>query len=311
MIYACLPCLPAGRRQAGNTIYLTSSCLKAYTTRVMYEQFYGLKERPFNVTSDPNFLFFSQTHREAFSHLLYGIKERKGFIAITGEIGAGKTTLCRALLNQLSDNVKTAFILNPSLSGTQLLEAILEDFGIKPAKKNKIVLFRQLNEFLIERLSCGDNVILIIDEAQNIKEPLLEEIRMLSNLETEKEKLFQIILVGQPQLNEKLNSPALTQLRQRIAVRFHITPLAKDEVGQYIYHRLKVAGSGGDIEFTENAVERLFVYSNGIPRIINIICDRALLLGYARETNTIAEDFITESINDVEGSSASKISAVF
>jgi len=267
----------------------------------MYTNFYGLHEKPFNVTSDPNFLFFSQTHKDAFSHLSYGIKERKGFIAITGEIGAGKTTLCRALLNQLEENTKTAFILNPSLSGIQLLEAILEDFGLKPEKKNKIVLFRQLNKFLLNELKVGHNVILIIDEAQNIKNSLLEEIRMLSNLETEKEKLFQIILVGQPQLNDKLNSPALVQLRQRIAVRCHITPLAKDEIGPYIHHRLKVAGSAGDIEFNRGATEKLFIYSNGIPRLLNLLCDRAMLMGYVRNLRTFTEEIIEESIAEIEG----------
>ncbi len=268
----------------------------------MYIQFYGLKEKPFNVTSDPSFLFFSRTHKEALSHLTYGIKERKGFIAITGEIGAGKTTLCRALLNQLNpENTKTAFMFNPSLSGLQLLEAILEDFGLTPERRNKIALFKQLNKFLLSELGIGRNVVLIIDEAQNIRNSLLEEIRMLSNLETEKEKLFQIILVGQPQLNNKLNSPELYQLRQRIAVRFHINPLEKDEIEKYIYHRLKVAGSRGDIIFTQQSLERIYAYSNGVPRLINLACDRALLTGFVMETKTLDEDIIKKSISEIEG----------
>ncbi|MCK4464039.1 MAG: AAA family ATPase [Candidatus Omnitrophica bacterium] len=267
----------------------------------MYTQFYGLKEKPFNVTSDPSFLFFSRTHREAFSHLLYGIKERKGFIAITGEIGAGKTTLCRAILNQLdSSDTKTAFIFNPSLSGIQLLEAILEDFGLTPERRNKIALFKQLNKFLLSELSLGRNIVLIIDEAQNIRNPLLEEIRMLSNLETEKEKLFQIILVGQPQLNEKLNSAALCQLRQRIVVRFHVSPLGTDEIEKYIYHRLKVAGSNGDIKFTQESIRRIFAYSNGIPRLINLVCDRSLLKGYAMGTKTLDDEIVKIGISEIE-----------
>jgi len=270
----------------------------------MYREFYGLKEKPFNVTSDPNFLFFSRTHKDAFSHLLYGIKERKGFIAITGEIGAGKTTLCRALLNQLdTDSTKTAFIFNPTLSGTQLLLAILGDFGVPPKIKNKITLFNQLNQFLLEELSLAHNVVLIIDEAQNIKKPLLEEIRMLSNLETEKEKLFQIILVGQPQLNDKLNAPELRQLRQRIAVRYHISPLDKDEVGTYIHHRLKVAGSSDDIKFTDESLDKIYAYSRGVPRLINLVCDRSLLEGFSRSTKILDGNTIQASVDDLEGRS--------
>src|SRR3989338_3896116 len=171
---------------------------------IMYREFFGLKEKPFNVTSDPNFLFLSRVHKEAFSHLLYGIKERKGFLEITGEIGAGKTTLCRALLNQLDKNTKTAFILNSTLPESQLLKAILVDFGVTTDKRsNKLALLKQLNDFLLNELTLGNNVVLIIDEAQNLRPKVLEEIRMLSNLETEKEKLFQIVLVGQPELKNK------------------------------------------------------------------------------------------------------------
>jgi len=269
----------------------------------MYREFYGLKEKPFNVTSDPNFLFFSRTHKEAFSHLLYGIKERKGFIAITGEIGAGKTTLSRALLNQLDlETTKTACIFNPSLSGTQLLLAILEDFGVTPKGRNKISLFNQLNQFLLNELLLSHNVVLVIDEAQNMKKPILEEIRMLSNLETDKEKLFQIILIGQPELNDKLNSPELCQLRQRIAVRFHLTALGKDEVGTYIYHRLKVAGlKPDDIKFTEDSIKKIYTYSEGVPRLINLVCDRVLLEGFIRGTKVFDIELITRSIQDIEG----------
>lgn len=260
-----------------------------------------MKEKPFNVTSDPNFLFLSRVHKEAFSHLLYGIKERKGFLQITGEIGAGKTTLCRALLNQLERNIKSAFIFNSTLPELQLLQAIVEDYGLTVESRNKVSLLRQLNNFLIEELSRGNNVILIIDEAQNLKPSMLEEIRMLSNLETEKEKLFQIILVGQPELQNRLNSPSLKQLKQRIAVRFHISALEKDEVEKYIYHRLSVAGSNGQIRFPADALDSIYSFSGGIPRLINMVCDKSLLAAYVMETMDITLPIVEKSIHELGG----------
>lgn len=232
---------------------------------------------------------------------MYGIKERKGFLEITGEIGAGKTTLCKALLCRLDSNTKTSFILNPNLSEIQLLEAILEDFGLRPTRRTKISFLRQLNNFLMDELKGNCNVVLILDEAQNLKLPTLEAVRLLSNLETDKQKLFQIILVGQPELKRKLNSPSLVQLRQRISVRFHINPLEKDEIDKYINHRLGVAGSSGDIHFTETALDKIFIYSGGIPRIINIVCDKALLTGLVLETKEISADIIEKSIHEIEG----------
>ena len=269
--------------------------------RNMYRQFFGLKEKPFNVTSDPNFLFLSRVHKEAFSHLLYGIRERKGFLEITGEVGAGKTTLCRALLSQLDKNTKSAFIFNSTLPELQLLQCILDDFGIITERKNKVSMLRLLNNFLIGELAKGNNVVLIIDEAQNLKSSILEEIRMLSNLETDKEKLFQIILVGQPELKNKLASPNLKQLKQRIAVRFHITALEKNEVGEYINHRLSVAGSSGNIKFHQDALDCVYGYSGGIPRIINMVCDKALLAAYVMETREIALSLVERSINELQG----------
>lgn len=267
----------------------------------MYKQFFGLKEKPFNVTSDPNFLFLSRVHKEAFSHLLYGIKERKGFLEITGEVGAGKTTLCRALLNQLDKNTKTAFIFNSTLPELQLLQCILDDFGLSTERKNKVSLLRQLNNFLIAELSKGNNVVLIIDEAQNLKLSMLEEIRMLSNLETDKEKLFQIILVGQPELKNKIDSPHLKQLKQRIAVKFHITPLEKDEVASYVNHRLSVAGATGQIHFRQDALDLIYGYSGGIPRLINMVCDKALLAAYVMETRDITSAIVEKGIKELEG----------
>lgn len=267
----------------------------------MYREFFGLKEKPFNITSDPNFLFLSRVHKEAFAHLLYGIKERKGFLEITGEVGAGKTTLCRALLSQLDRNTKSAFIFNSTLPELQLLQAILEDYGIVVEGRSKVSLLRQLNRFLIEELARGNNVVLIIDEAQNLKNSILEEIRMLSNLETDKEKLFQIILVGQPELRNKLCSPNLKQLRQRISVRFHITALERDEIEQYIYHRLTVAGSNGQIVFTPDSIDYIYRFSGGIPRIINTVCDKALLAAYVGETKTITLSLAEKGVREIEG----------
>lgn len=272
----------------------------------MYLEFYGLREKPFNVTPDPSFLFLSKKHKEAFNYLLYGINERKGFLEITGEVGSGKTTLSRALLNHFEHNsiaIKTAYILNPTLSGLQLLRSIIEEFGLRPIKNDKASLLGQLNRFLLEQLSLGFNVVLIIDEAQNLKKNHLEEIRMLSNLETEKEKLFQIILMGQPELREKLNSPYLSQLRQRISVRFHLEPLALTEIKDYIEHRLFIAGANNSIIFHQEAVDEIHDYSKGIPRMINNICDKALLLGYILETKNISLDIVKRSIIELEGRS--------
>ncbi|MFH1305273.1 MAG: AAA family ATPase [Candidatus Omnitrophota bacterium] len=267
----------------------------------MYLDFYGLKENPFNVTSDPSFLYLSNTHREALDHLLYGINQKKGFVEITGEIGAGKTTLCRALLTRLDYSVKTSFIFNSSLPETQLLEAVLHDFGIIPERRRKVLFIRLLNDFLLDQLSQNNNVVLIIDEAQNLRSSTLETIRMLSNLETEKEKLLQIILVGQPQLREKLNSPQLLQLRQRIGVRFHIRALNKNEILEYIRHRLNVAKPREQIVFENDAIDSIYDYSAGIPRVINIICDKSLLLGFATGTRIIGQEIVKKSIEETEG----------
>lgn len=254
----------------------------------MYCQFYNLKERPFNVTSDPEFFFFSRKHKEALAHLLYGVTQRKGIVVITGEIGTGKTTLCRFFLNQLEKNVKTAFILNPYLSEIQLLEAIIKDFGITVKDKSEFSFVWDLNKFLLSESEAGNNVVLIIDEAQNLEPQQLEQVRLLSNLETDKNKLLQIVLVGQPELNRRLNLYDLRQLQQRIMVRFHVTPLDKDEIKKYIAHRLEVAGGSIDkINFTQEAIDEIYNFSGGIPRLINIICDRALLAGFVAEVNKI------------------------
>ncbi|MBU1062521.1 MAG: XrtA-associated ATPase [Candidatus Omnitrophica bacterium] len=267
----------------------------------MYLPFYNLTEKPFTVTSDPSFLYLSKKHQEAISNMQYGIEERMGFLEVTGEIGTGKTTICKALLNSLDEHTKTAFIMNSNLSEIQLLQAIVQDFGIQLKNKNKITMLNELNRFLLEQLKHNNNVLLIVDEAQNLKPTLLEQIRLLSNMETEKEKLLQIILVGQPELKQKLASRELAQLRQRITIRYHITPLDRHETGGYISHRLNVAGSYGNNFFNEDAMDEIYRFSRGVPRLINIICDKALLAGYVGETKTIDGDIIKKSCREIEG----------
>jgi len=234
--------------------------------------------------------------------LVYGIQHRTGIIVITGEIGTGKTTLCRTLLTRLDQSVKTALILNPYFSDTQLLQLIVKDLGLEPKLKNKLSLVETLNDFLLEQTALGNNVVLIIDEAQNLKARQLEQIRLLSNLETEKAKLLQIVLVGQPELLEKLKLSALRQLTQRISVRYHILPLASNEVTEYIRHRLNIASKDHahpKAAFTPEAVELIFQASQGTPRLINIICDRALLAAFVKESNTIDKEIIEKCTREV------------
>jgi general secretion pathway protein A len=266
----------------------------------MYKEFYGLREYPFNMTPDPQFLFLSRNHREALDVLLYGIRERKGFVAITGEVGAGKTTLCRALLDALDPDTRTALILNPCLSDTQILRAICEEFRLQPARSTKKDLYDTINAFLLRQLAANHNVALIIDEAQKLRPGVLEQIRLLSNLETAKEKLLQIVLVGQPELAQLLARDDLRQLRQRIGLRHHISPLDRQELGQYIQHRLHVAGAGDRIQWTEEALACIYSSSQGIPRLINVICDKALLAGYVAETFVIDEAIVKRAIEETE-----------
>ncbi len=268
----------------------------------MYLEYLGLREKPFSITADPSFLYLSKKHREALSHMVYGVRERKGFIEITGEVGAGKTTLCKALLRHLDPETRTALILQPNLSELQLLHAIVQDFGMNPMQRtNHLGLFNQLNEFLLEQAGAGRNVVLIIDEAQNLSLRVLEQVRMLSNMETDKEKLIQIILVGQPELRDKLALPALEQLRQRIGVRYHLTPLDADEVRTYIDHRLRVAGSDGTLEWTQEGAEEVYQCSRGVPRLINLICDRTLLACYVFQSRRIDREIVRHSFQELSG----------
>jgi general secretion pathway protein A len=267
----------------------------------MYKKFYSLQENPFNITSDPAFFYPSSRHEEAFNHLVYGINSRKGIIVVSGEIGTGKTTLCRMLLNRLGDKVKTALILNPDFSDLQLLQMIVHDLGIETKETNKLNLVGAIALFLVEQSSQGNNVVVILDECQNLNVRQLEQIRLLSNLETEKEKLLQIILVGQPELNIKLQDHKLRQLAQRVSVHYHILPLDPKEIGQYISHRLNVAQANPALKFTPQAIEAIYKYSKGTPRVINIVCDRALLAGFVKETMTIDEAIIQECIKELKG----------
>lgn len=274
----------------------------------MYCKFYGLKEKPFNVTSDPAFFYLSSQHKEALAHLYYGISQRKGILVLTGEIGTGKTTLCRFFLGQLGKEVKTAFILNTYFSEIELLEAIIKDFGIKAKDKTRLSFINELNKFLLKESESGNNVVLIVDEAQNLTPKQLEQVRLLSNLETEKHKLLQIVLAGQPELGRKLNLYHLRQLKQRIMVSYHITPLSQEEVNNYIGHRLAIAGSIGRVNFLEEAIKKVWDFSKGTPRLVNILCDRALLAGFVSETNIIDANIIDKCLGELDSHSYSVIS---
>jgi len=269
---------------------------------VMYEQYFGLKEKPFSLTPDPRFLFLSADHKGALDHLLYGIQRREGFLAITGDIGTGKTTICRTLLERLDPGVQTALILNPLLNEREILSAILEDFGITyPGQPPRKTLIDLLNLFLLDQAKSGSGAILIIDEAQTLAPNVLEQIRILSNLETDQEKLLQIILVGQRELRDKLESKALRQLNQRISVRYHLAPLSPEETIRYIEHRLTVAGAKGGIEFTPGAYQAIYHFSRGVPRLINLIADRALLAGYVAGSTCITKEMVSEGRQSITG----------
>lgn len=267
----------------------------------MYLDFYGLKEKPFSLTPDPQFLYLSENHRTAIESLLYGIRQREGFMVVTGDIGTGKTTICRSLLEKLDGNVKTAVIFNSFLTEGELLRAILQDLGFASIGRTKTERIDALNRYLLEQLSQGQHVLLIIDEAQNLSIPVLEQIRMLSNLETTKEKMLQIILFGQSELNEKLRSAKLKQLNQRIAIRHHILPLNREGTEAYIYQRLTVAGSQGSITFSKSAIDEIYRFSQGIPRLINLLCDRTLIGGFVDETFHIDKGVVRKAIKDIGG----------
>lgn len=267
----------------------------------MYLDFYGLSEPPFSITPSPRFLFYSAKHREAFNHLLYGVRERKGFVQLTGEVGAGKTTICRAMLEKLNEEYETALILNPILDANGLMKAIAMEFGIDVQGKDRIDTLSAINLFLLGLVEHGKDAVLIIDEAQDLTDELLEQVRLLSNLETDDQKLLQIVLMGQPELRDRLNAHNLRQLRQRITVRYHLKPLDRDEMLNYIQHRIHVSGGNGAPYFTRGAIWRVHRYTRGIPRLINALCDKCLLAGFVNQTEQIDFQLAGRAIRELEG----------
>ncbi len=267
----------------------------------MYLDYYGLTDPPFDITPNPRFIFYSAKHREAFNHLLYGIRERKGFVQLTGEVGAGKTTLCRALLEELDAHFATALVLNPVMSSDELMKAIAIEFGLAVSGLDRLETLNLINMFLLQQVENGRESVLIIDEAQDLTDELLEQVRLLSNLETDNRKLLQIVLLGQPELRDRLNAYRLRQLRQRITVRYHLSPLSRAEVAQYVQHRLQVSGGNGTPAFTWGALWRVYQYSKGIPRLVNAICDKALLAGFVNQCERISYRMVGQAVRELEG----------
>lgn len=267
----------------------------------MYNKFFGFKERPFKLVPNPEYLYLSRSHEEALAHLNYAVSEGDGFVEITGEVGTGKTTLCRTFLERLDSNTEVAFIFNPKLDSIQLLKAINAEFKIKSDDDNVKDLTDTLNAFLIERKSDGKKVIILIDEAQNLERPVLEQLRLLSNLETTKDKLIQIVLVGQPELGDILDTPELRQLRQRITLSCHLKPFNYKDTRAYIAHRINVASQKTTVRFTRGAYHELYRYSGGIPRLINIACDRALLTAFGLNKKTITVFITRSAIRELSG----------
>jgi general secretion pathway protein A len=256
----------------------------------MYCDFYGLTEMPFNITPDPKFLFLSPSHQEAILHLKYGLAEKKGFIVLIGEVGCGKTTLCRQLLNDLHDsNYDSALILNPRITETQLLRTILHELGAgnTAIAENTHELTLEVNRVLLDRINAGRDVVIIVDECQNLSFEVLEQLRLLSNLETDKQKLLQIVLIGQPEFRSLLNEQRLRQLKQRVLVSYDLKPLSHEQIAHYIQHRITLAGGKGRPWFTRHAIRSIAQASKGVPRLVNNLCDKALLAAFVRESDEV------------------------
>jgi general secretion pathway protein A len=267
----------------------------------MYEAFYGLKERPFNLTPDPKFIYFTEKHCEGLANLVYGIRERKGFLVLSGEVGTGKTTLINALLDTFErTGVLSAFVFNPILTTSEFFEYLLADFNLKCDVRSKAQVLIALNALLLERYRMGRITVLVIDEAHDLSSEVLEEVRLLTNLETASEKLLQIILVGQPELSLRLNSPELRQLKQRVSLRCTLEPLTLAETNEYIRTRLEIAGLPNQDIFPGNTIAEIHHRASGIPRLINVICDNALLAGYACDTKQINADIVKEVSEGLE-----------
>jgi general secretion pathway protein A len=261
----------------------------------MYQKFFGLRESPFNVNPDPRYLFLTKQIQEALAGLTYGIQNRKGFILLTGEVGTGKTTLLNRLLDWLhGQRVKTAFVFNSQLNTSQLFDFIMADFGIPSDTRQKSQVLLKLNSWLLDRYRAGETAVLIIDEAQNLSLQVLEEIRLLTNLETSTEKLLQIVLTGQPELEEKLKLPQLRQLRQRITLRTRTSALTLEETFGYIAERLRIAGANGEPIFSKEAIQTVHVYSRGIPRVVNLLCEHALINAYVDHLRPVPAHLVEE-----------------
>jgi general secretion pathway protein A len=271
----------------------------------VYTEYFGLKDLPFSIAPDPNYLYMSEKHREALAHLIYGIQFEGAFVLLTGEVGTGKTTICRCMLERLPDNCDTAFIINPRLSDIELLAAICDETGIEYAEGlSSIKIFVDLiNRRLLDSHAAGRRTLLIIDEAQNLSQSVLEQLRLLTNLETNRYKLLQIVLIGQPELRDMLCRNELRQLSQRITARFHLDPLSKKEISDYIIHRLAIAGAGRRL-FPEKVIGQLYQYSKGIPRLINLICDRALLGIYVQGKDSVDKNTLKKAAAEVLGYNA-------
>ncbi len=266
----------------------------------MYTKYFGFNEKPFTLTPNPRFIFLSKNHKEAFAHLLYGINNHYGFIELTGEVGTGKTTVLRTLLGQLQDeNYRTALIFSPCLTGVELLRSINNEFGIAADSLYSNELLAELNRFLLTETAEGRTVVLVIDEAQNLQPEVLEQIRLISNLETENDKLIQIILAGQPELELLLSRPDLRQLNQRIAVRYKLCSMNMNETRSYIRQRMEVAGESGGVFFSNYAIKWVYCATSGVPRMINILCDRALLIAYGNERRRITSFIVIRAVWEV------------
>lgn len=271
----------------------------------MYLEYFGLSEKPFQITPDPRFLYMSRRHRDGFAHLLYGADEAGGFVLLTGEVGTGKTTLCRSALASITENVRVALILNPKQSAIELVASICDELQITYPKNVRSLkaLIDRLNLYLLKAYGQGQRIVVVIDEAQNLTFEVLEQIRLLTNLEVTTQKLLQIILIGQPELQTMLSRPELRQLAQRITARFHLTPLTRDETGEYIVHRLKVAGVTREV-FTKPAMREIYRLSSGIPRLINTLSERALIGAYGANLPLIKKDIVSNAAEEVLGKSA-------
>jgi general secretion pathway protein A len=271
----------------------------------MYEEYFGLKEEPFSIAPDPHYIYMSQGHREALAHLLYGIERDGGFVLLSGEVGTGKTTVCRCLLDEVPETTDVAFILNPKLTAAELLATICDEFGIGyPNGNTSVKVFvSRINDYLLDVHTRGRRAVLIIEEAQNLSVEVLEQIRLLTNLETNQRKLLQIIMVGQPEITKKLSQPQLRQLSQRITARYHLGPLPKSEVAAYVNHRLSVAGLVRGELFPGSAMKRLYRLTGGVPRLINVICDRALLGSYVQGKHRIDLKTLQTAAREVSGTS--------